>query len=281
LELGITVTAQNGATNVYTLKVDKAGDHSSANIGALKYVPRGTFQRDDTATNTSAVSSFRMSANEITAEQFVAITGLSNPSGSFIGVTNGPVQMVTWYQAVYFCNKLSVLEGLNPVYTIKGRADPSAWGGLPTEMEWMWAAMGSTSGFGYVGPVYTSGYSKLFAGSVGINSIGDYAWYMDNGGSNTHRVGSTASPNELGLYDMSGNVYEFCWDLYDGNAYQTGALTDYRGPSSGYKRVARGGSWGSSASILKLSWRDKLSWYGSDSEYGFRVARSRPLPWAT
>jgi formylglycine-generating enzyme required for sulfatase activity len=207
------------------------GDYTSANIGTLKYFPAGTFQRDSTAANKSTVSSFRMSQYEITRKQFSAIMcsdpiELANSSG----VTD-PVQMVNWYHAIAFCNKLSLAEGLTPVYTVTGvdfsaltyAAIPTTsntdWDAatcewstngyrLPTEMEWMWAAMGADQDSqpgAMSGGVNVTGYAKTFAGYNGSNSLDAYAWYSTNSSSKTHPVG-TKLANELGLHDMSGNV---------------------------------------------------------------------------
>ena len=262
---------------------------SSSLLLTMKSVPAGTFQRDATPTNTSYLAAFSMSEKEITAAQFTAVTGLANPS-YFTSVVNGPVEQANWYHALVFCNKLSLREGRTPVYTIGGSTDPAAWiaanGGtvpitrnatwdaatanwsangyrLPTEMEWEWAAMGATGG--------TTGYLKDFAGSTGTNAIGDYAWYWDNAGSTTRRVG-TRLPNELGLYDMSGNVTEWCWDWYV-DSYPTGPQTDYRGAASGTSRVMRGGGWYNAAAGCTVAGRDNNNPSHRYSGYGFRVVR--------
>ncbi len=234
-----------------------------------------------------------MSEKEITMEQFTNITGLANPSSSFTGVVNGPVQMVNWYHALVFCNKLSMKEGLTPVYSISGSANPAVWGAvpmtndanwnaaaanwsangyrLPTEMEYMWTAMGADTA--NAGQVNTNGYLKPFAGSTGVNLVGDYAWTYENSGNTTHPVG-TRLANKLGLYDMSGNVWEWCWDRYA--SYPTGAQTDYRGAasdSSGAGRVLRGGSWGSLATNAAVANRVSDIPYGQFNTFGFRVVR--------
>ena len=138
----------------------------------------------------------------------------------------------------------------------------------------MWAAMGvvsdSKSG-DIVGGVNTGGYTKAFAGSNGSNAIGDYAWNYENSGSKTHPVGSKL-PNELGLYDMSGNVWQWCWDWW-ASSYPTGAQTNPTGASSGSNRVVRGGGWNSAASHCTVANRNS---YYPTYQYdfvGFRVVR--------
>jgi formylglycine-generating enzyme required for sulfatase activity len=135
---------------------------------------------------------------------------------------------------------------------------------LPTEMEWMWAAMGADT----TSQPNTAGYSKTFAGSDGSNSIGDYAWYDGNAGGKTHEVGKKAA-NELGLYDMSGNVFEWCWDWY--SSYQSGSQPDYAGAASGSNRVIRGGSWNNNASYCAVSSRNNGLPYSRNGYLGFRV----------
>jgi formylglycine-generating enzyme required for sulfatase activity len=130
---------------------------------------------------------------------------------------------------------------------------------LPTEMEWMWAAMGAEDD-----------YTKPFAGSDGSNAIGEYAWYYSNSTSKTHPAG-TKLPNELGLYDMSGNVFEWTWDR--SRSYPDGTLTDYHGAASGTARVARGGGWGHNDSYCKVDYRYNSFPYNIVNSFGFRVVR--------
>ena len=202
------------------------------------------------------------------------------------------MQSVNWYHAIAFCNKLSLAEGLTPVYFVTGidfstltfaaipvstNADWDAvtcnWSAigyrLPTEMEWMWAAMGAPFD-GQNGGTNTSGYSKAFAGSTGGNLLGDYAWYNANSDSRTHPAGSKLN-NELGLFDMSGNVFEWCWDW--NGTYPGGLMSDFKGAESGSYRIARGGSWLAAQSVFYL--KERFPKYPDDeSSYnGFRVVR--------
>jgi sulfatase modifying factor 1 len=279
------------------------GSYTSGNIGTLKYVPAGSFQRDATATNISVITQpYRMSQYEITRAQFAALLTTDPSNTTYSSGTGDPVQYTNWYHAIAFCNKLSIAEGLTPVYAVTGvnfstltyadipLTDNATWNAvtatwtnngyrLPTEMEWMWAAMGAPAD-GQGGGTNTTGYLKAFAGSTGSNVIGDYAVYGygsgQAGATTTQRsnpVGSkTSGANELGLYDMSGNVFELCWDWHA--AYQTGTQNDYKGAASGTYRVKRGGSWFfDGASVCTVAYRDYNYPYFQSIFFGFRVVR--------
>jgi formylglycine-generating enzyme required for sulfatase activity len=268
----------------------------------FRYVPAGSFQRDATAANVSVITNgYWMGETEITQELFSAVMG-ANPS-YFDGTSGGdpyakdtptgevqnrrPVEKVSWYDVIAFCNKLSLAAGKEPVYSVNGVTD---WAGLsyddmpildddwnaatwdkskngyrlPTEMEWMWAAMGADKS----AQPNTTGYAKAFAGSDGTNSIGDYAWYDANSGGGTHEVGKKL-PNELGLRDMSGNVSEWCWD-WDGS-YPTGTQTNYDGAAPGTYRVIRDSNWYYVELACAMSYRSYTSPGSWIIYHGFRV----------
>lgn len=286
-----TNVENSGAVEAVFKSTSAVNDYDSVNIGILKNIPAGTFQRNSTTGNNSTVSVFRMSQNEITRVQYMAVTMAADPSYilGYTGITD-PVQKVTWYDAIEFCNKLSVLEGLTAVYTISGRTPATGypitaatvtvpdWDAtgyrLPTEMEWMWAAMGATyDRFENYTGIGTNiwGYSKEFAGDNGTSSIYSFAWSRVNvHNEKTKPVGELLS-NECGLNDMTGNVIEWNWDWYD--TYPTGAQTNYRGPASGTFRVAHGGSWNSDALNCNVKYRDINLPYQGDPRRGFRVVR--------
>ena len=277
---------ENGVTKTADLTLNITASITSVE---LVNVPAGTFQRDADPANLSTVSAFKMSKYEITREQFLAIMG-ADPSDTTnsSGVTD-PVQMTNWYHAIAFCNKLSIAEDLEPVYSVSGvdfatlafaevpTSSNATWNAatcnwsangyrLPTEMEWMWAAMGADSG--NPGATSTTGYLKAFAGSTGSNLLGDYAWYVDNSSYKTHPAGSKLA-NELGLFDMTGNVFEWCWDWDD--IYPAGAVSDYRGADTGSYRVMRGPGYNYDAAYITVAARGRGN-PGLAGE-GFRVVR--------
>jgi formylglycine-generating enzyme required for sulfatase activity len=203
------------------------------------------------------VGGFYMGRYEVTQQEWVEVMG-SNPS-NWKG-DNLPVEQVSWYDAIEYCNRRSVKEGLSPAYT--GNGNNVTWNRgangyrLPTEAEWEYAAQG-----GGKDPL-------MYSGSNTVDVVG---WYAGNSGSRTHTVG-TKQPNSLGLYDMSGNVYEWCWDWY--GSYSSSSQTDPSGPASGSYRVLRGGGWDYSARGLRSAYRGNGGPSYRYSYRGFRLARA-------
>lgn len=280
-------------------------------------VPGGVYQRVNAEPDDlTKVDAFRIGRYEVTQAQYMNVTGKPNPSlnvpPNVIGEdTNRPVDMVSWFDALVFCNLLSLREGLEPVYSILGSTTPADWGAvptsqahanyaawkaviadwsadgyrLPTEAEWMWADIGATQGEGtWEAGVFRDGWRKFYSGDLTPtympdNAPGDYAWYADTSGSlgsghadyGTHEVGAKL-PNELSLYDMSGNLSEWCWDI--GAAYPSGYLDNPSGASTGDYFIFRGGSWMSDdMSLLAAHRSDAQLACSSFTTIGFRVAR--------
>ena len=208
----------------------------------MVYVEGGTFSMgaaseqesdvadDEKTTHSVTLSSFRIGQTEVTQELWQAVMG-SNPS--YFKGSRRPVECVSWDDCQEFICKLNAATGQQFR--------------LPTEAEWEYAARGGKKSLGY-----------MYSGS---DDLGSAAWYGENSNDETHDV-ATKQPNELGLYDMCGNVWEWCGDRY--GYYSSRAQTNPQGPSSGSYRVNRGGSWSYGARSCRVSYR-----YGSPSlSYG-------------
>ncbi|MCF6171663.1 MAG: formylglycine-generating enzyme family protein, partial [Bacteroidales bacterium] len=245
-----------------------------ANI-KMVFVKGGTFQMgctseqsdcddDEKPVHTVTVGDFYMGKYEVTQKQWRDVMG-SNPSW-FSGCDDCPVESVSWNEVKEFIKKLNEKTGQH--YR------------LPTEAEWEYAARGgslSPAGGG-------AGGGKKFAGSNDIDKVAWYwkntgdkyltgSWNIDNIYNNncrTHPVGQK-NPNELGLYDMSGNVWEWCSDWYANDYYGSSPRNNPQGPSSGSGRVYRGGSWSSLAWRCRVADRGSSTPGGSGINLGFRL----------
>ena len=185
------------------------------------------------------VDSFLMDRYEVTQEQYAKLM-LGNPS-HFKG-PDRPVEQISWAMAALYCNARSRAEGLEPCYDEEtGKCNFQANGyRLPTEAEWEYACRAGTD-------------TKYFFGNDG-RRLREYAWYAENSLGMTHPVGRK-KPNPWGLYDMYGNVAEWCNDIYGENYYRNSPDRNPRGPSDGERYVLRGGSWNSSADACRSSYR--------------------------
>jgi len=205
------------------------------------------------------ISSFYMGKYEVTNKEFNKF----KPEHDYSRWKDDdfPVQNVTWYDAVKYCNWLSEQEGFPRCYSgskFDIKLDMSKTGyRLPTEAEWEYACRAGTGTDYYWG-----------------NEInGDYCWYDGNSGHKIHQTGEK-KPNQWGLYDMSGNVWEWCSDWYDNNYYCVSPLTDPQGPHRGTRKVKRGGGWDYDAHRCRSACRS-----GSNPDYrnnclGFRLVRT-------
>ena len=228
---------------------EKARQEIADNINMVK-VEAGRFDMEKTTwsdgnkIHVTLTKDYWIGKYEVTQIQYEAVMG-NNPS-EFKG-DNRPVERVSWHDAKAFCDKLNELyrDKLPAGY----RFD------LPTEAQWEFAARGGNKSKGYK-------YS-------GSNDIAKVAWYWDNSGRYTHDVGQK-QPNELGLYDMSGNVEEWCRDWSD--SYSGYAVTDPTGPQKGSCRVERGGSWNYDAVYCRVEHRSDSNPGSRSNSYGFRLA---------
>ena len=219
----------------------------------------------DATPHAVVVSSFYIDRCLVTQKLFQRVMG-TNPS-RWKGERN-PVEQVRWSDAVRFCNKRSELEGLQPCYDLGNWQCNFAAEGyrLPTEAEWEYACRaGSTTAY--------------FFGDAPAQ-LGEYAWYDKNSGGHPHAVGEK-HPNAWGLYDMCGNVWEWCHDLYQVDYYGEAPQQDPRGPKEGRTRVVRGGAWRSSDEACRSGYRYNENpgyadvCFGYDI-YGFRCVRKPP-----
>ncbi|MDR1952573.1 MAG: formylglycine-generating enzyme family protein [Elusimicrobiota bacterium] len=202
------------------------------------------------------VSDFYLGKYEVTQKEYLAVMG-TNPSAH--KGDNLPVESITWYEAIQYCNALSIKEGLTPVYTIRGATVTwnHAFNGyrLPTEAEWEYAAKGGNK----------DAVTFLYAGSNNADTVG---WHSGNS-SESRPVGSKA-PNGLGLYDMSGNVGEMCWDFH--GPYDAAPQTNPAGAPTGVYHVGRGGCWYYDAQYLRASFRAYIEPETRYHMVGFRIA---------
>ena len=240
-------------------------------------------------------SGFYMGRYPVTQEQYLAVMG-TNPSYFSVFPNFGnkcPVEMVSWLDALEFCNRLSMIEGLTSAYSINGSANPDHWGRpdfedddfdptdpslpwnnvqiisgsvgyrLPTEAQWEYACRAGT----------TTAYNT---GAIITNNTG---WHDANSNGTTRIVGShLLTANAWGLHDMHGNISEMCWD-WDLPGYGDGtARTDPLGPAApsldwDFGRIIRGGSWDDTASQLRSASRNSSSPFNVNEAKGFRVIR--------
>jgi formylglycine-generating enzyme required for sulfatase activity len=270
--------------------VNDTGDESAGNIWSfttsgpppiLKSISGGSFQMGSTdgsaneqPVHSVTVSSFYMDSTEITQQEYNALMRV-NPS-RFTGDTL-PVENITWYDAVLFCNARSIRDGYDTVYSYTGSPTGTPGNGcsnllglvidytkygyrLPTEAEWEYACRAGSS------TKYHFGDSDSL--------LGNYAWYSGNANNTTHPP-ARKLPNGNILYDMHGNVWEWCNDWYQADYYSSSPAPDPTGPVSGTQKVLRGGSFNYGATILRSSQRLNNNPYDKNYINGFRCVRKQ------
>ena len=231
----------------------------------MVHVAGGTFKMgstyrdahyDEKTIHDVTLSDYYICQHTVTQQQWQKIKG-NNPS--YFNGDNLPVGNVSWYDSVEYCNALSRHYGLKECYLINGTTVSLLNGGrggfrLPTEAEWEFAARGGKKSRNF-----------KYAGSDHLDEV---AWYDGNSNSKTHPVCQKKS-NELGLYDMSGNVWEWCWDWYD--SYPSSPQSNPLGASSGARRVRRGGSWNYDFARCRVSYRNFNAPDDRDYYFGLRL----------
>ncbi|MCL1827641.1 MAG: SUMF1/EgtB/PvdO family nonheme iron enzyme [Candidatus Cloacimonetes bacterium] len=231
-----------------------------------------------------SLTSFQISNYPVSQEEWASVMQ-GNPNGiavfpsHFAEQGKHPVESVSWYEAMLYCNRRSAQEGLDLVYSIAGVSDPNTWGNvpwwtgsvwddvvmdmskngyrLPTEMEWYYAAKGGNQSLQYV-----------YSGSFYADEV---AWFSENADFSTHIVGEKKA-NELGLYDMSGNVFEWCWDWHEPD-FPNGTVYDPTGPMTGDFRIQKGGSWEHDEDRCEIVFRGRANPHYRYRTNGFRVVR--------
>ena len=261
--------------NNFQIKVSSS-DEEAVPAGFI-FVEGGTFQMggrfgeggsNELPLHDVTLDDFYMATTEVTQGEYEAVMG-NNPSNTSFGIgDNHPVNHVSWYDVIAYCNVKSIAEGLTPVYSGSGTSTVCNWNAngyrLPTEAEWEYAARGGSH----------ENDNYRYSGCHNESDLPNYTWYSSNGGNYCNEV-ETKLPNQLGLYDMSGNLYEWCWDWYDSSYYGSSSSLNPHGANNGSARVTRGGHWNAGANDLRVAYRTDGS--PSNNYYdggGFRICRN-------
>jgi formylglycine-generating enzyme required for sulfatase activity len=292
-----TVGVQKGQSSNVSFGWRKTQALPAQNAPAgLVTLPGGTFimgspasekgRNDNEVQHKVGLSAFSIGRFEVSQAEWEAVMNM-NPS-HFQGNEHLPVENVSWYDCIVYCNRRSLLEGLTPCYSISSVADPGRWGAIPTGSNATWNAMNcSFSANGYrlpteaeweyacrAGTIEATGFGAALA-TAQANFNGDGQYGISTKGDSIRKTVSVGSyrANAWGLYDMHGNVGEWCWDVF--SAYSSETQSDPKGPVAGGYRVNRGGNWHNSGQDLRSAVRS-----GDNPSYkydylGFRLVRRR------
>ncbi|MHB8969912.1 MAG: formylglycine-generating enzyme family protein [Pirellulaceae bacterium] len=235
-------------------------------------IPAGRFRmgcagavREQGPAHEVEVDAFFMDRHEVTQAAYAQVDPIN---GSHFKGPELPTEMISWGKAALYCNLRSAAEGLQPCYNDVGECDFEANGyRLPTEAEWEYACRAGTD--------------TSFSFGADPRDLDQHAWYADNANKKTHAVGRK-KPNAWGLFDMHGNVAEWCNDYFDPDYYQQSPTQNPRGPAAGDKNVLRGGHWGASAESCSSAFRAGEEPGFSDACFardaiGFRCVKKAPV----
>ncbi len=261
--------------------------YAAAQPPEMVFVQGGTFEMgctpeqidcesDESPAHEVTIPDFYIGQYEVTQAQWAAVVPEYAPNYGFGEGNSHPAYYISWYDAVTFCNRLSQQEGYTPayytdpgftqVYDALGNGSGTIYWDLttngyrlPTEAEWEYAARGGALSQGF-----------LYSGSNNIDTV---AWYSGNENGESRPVGTKAA-NELNIYDMSGNIREWCWDWYDETYYNISPTCAPSGVNNSLYRVHRGSSWSNPALVCRVAFRGPFPPGDRNGGFGFRLSRS-------
>jgi len=279
-------------------------------INGMVYLQGSTYEMGDNfiegwseerPVHTVTLSDFFIGMREVTQKEWASVMG-SNPASAYGVGDNYPVYNVSWYSIMKYCNLRSMSEGLTPVYTISSSTDPADWGTVPTssnstwnaaicnwsangyrlpsEAEWEYAARGGLSGQRFTNGATishsTNGATQAnyFASPSSFSyDVSPTAQYHPDYNEKSSPVGSFP-PNGYGLYDMTGNLGEWCWDWFSDSYYSNSPAINPTGPTTGYFRIMRGGYWSITANCCRVATRTGVHPENNGYVIGFRLSRT-------